>query len=76
LCSENVLIYGTIIFYIYVNAERYNFQNCKNATLLNFLCKIDRTPELILDELNVLLEPAFKKLSEKDGLDNFEISKT
>jgi hypothetical protein len=73
---DNQIITSGRQFYIYVNAERYNFQNCKNATLLNFLCKIDRTPELILDELNVLLEPAFKKLSEKDGLDNFEISKT
>jgi hypothetical protein len=73
---DNQIITSGSQFYIYVNAERYNFRNCKNATVLNFLCKIDRTTDLILDELNVLLEPAFKKLSEKDGLDNFEISKS
>ncbi|WP_019553239.1 hypothetical protein [Propionispira raffinosivorans] len=73
---DNQMITSGRQFYIYVNAERYNFQSCNTATVLQFLCKIDRTTDLTLDELNVLLEPAFKILSEKNGLDNFEISKS
>ena len=73
---DNQIITSGMQFYIYVNAERYNFRNCKNATVLNFLCKIDRTTDLPLDELTGLLEPAFKILSEKNELDNFEISKS
>jgi len=63
-------------FYMYINAERHNPDDYKNAVLLSFLCKIDRTSDLTIDELNVLLEPAFKILSEKNKLDNFKIKKT
>jgi len=73
---DNQIITSGRQFYIYVNAERYNFQNCNIATVLQFLCKIDIATDLTLDELNVLLEPAFKILSEKNELDNFEISKS
>jgi hypothetical protein len=72
---DNQIITSGRQFYIYINAERHNLDDYKNAVLLNFLCKIDRTPDLTLDELNVLLEPAFKILSEKNKLDNFKIRK-
>jgi hypothetical protein len=81
---DNQVITSGRQFYIYVNAERHNFDSCRKcqnevctnkAVLLNFLCKIDRTSDLTLDELNVLLEPAFKHLSEKNRLENFKISK-
>jgi len=81
---DNQVITSGRQFYIYVNAERHNLDSCKNcpnkvcaskAVLLNFLCKIDKAPDLTLDELKVLLEPAFKMLSEKNGLVNFKISK-
>ena len=63
-------------FYMYINAERHNPDDYKNAVLLSFLCKIDRTSDLTIDELKVALEPAFNKLSEEDGLENFRISKS
>jgi len=80
---DNQVITSGKQFYIYVNAERHNLDTCKNcpnkvcvnkAILLNFLCKIDNAPKLTLDELNVLLEPAFKVLNEQNKLYNFKIS--
>ena len=72
---DNQIITSGRQFYIYVNAERYNFQNCNIATVLQFLCKIDIATDLTLDELNGLLEPAFKISSEKNEGDNLEIRK-
>jgi len=60
---------------MYVNAEKYNVQNCNTVTVLQFLCEIDITIDLTLDKLNGLLEPAFKISSEKNEGDNLEIRK-
>lgn len=60
---------------MYVNAAKYNFKNFNTVTVLQFLCEIDRTIDLTLDKLNILLEPAFKISSEKNEVDNLEIRK-
>ena len=85
---DNQIITSGRQFHIYVNAERHNLdrnEHCKEkgclskSVRMNFLCRIDRDPDLPPYELNVLtllLEPAFEILNKQCGLDNFTIKKT